>query len=544
MGRTGSTDASRSRSLGLTGRLAVMLAVLVVLSSAATGAVAGSGTPRSASDTSFARAVGTSTTVGDSAVDTGLAPDARVTDVVHTRPRSQAPNGTPTGDDAPVRVQEGETYFVGQTLTRSRGVPADEQFDIHRDGQFDDVAFSDSRGVVRVDTTGFPTGQYSLRAANGTEVVSFRLVRQTIDVSFDSATVSNDGRDTDTTLSVSTNRRSPAYYVTASVDGERLDSGELQRLFGGAGTTAGTDVLRITGTTSESFTLNASGVAAGTLTIVVNAADAEATASADVTVAASGPGGASFAPRVVQATTGDVVTVGIRLERTDRATLQVGSAPVNYRVTMTVVDGDGDGDVLVRWDTSVAGSRDASAAFEADDPDDSVRNVSRSTGRLSGPLAAEPYATSVRVDGMETDVGTVSLREPEIPRLCGRGSGALVDLYHDNVDAVPAIAEGMLTDETIHLSVDGDRGGAYMAVTDSDMRVTAFQPGVPGNATLVAETDCETVTTVLDSSEPGDAFSTAYDNGEIAVRGATFPKTVTVEVSKLLYRIGRTLGLF
>jgi hypothetical protein len=522
----------------------VVLAAVVVLSSAAAGSVAGSDAPRPAADTdtSFARSDVMSVTAraGTTAGDA----DAHAPEVVHTRPRSQVTNGTPPDDDAPVTVQEGGTYFVGQTLERSRGVPADGRLDLYRDGQFDAVAFSDSQGVVRVDTAGFPTGAYSLRTQNGTAVVSFRLVEQTLDVSFGSATVSNGGRDTDATLSVSTNRRSPVYYVTGNVDGEWLDADASRGLFGGAGTAVGTDTLRLAGTAEESFSLNASGLPEGRLTLVVRAPDAEAVASANVTVTASEPGTASFAPRVVQASTGDTVTVGLRLERTDRATLQVGTVSVNYRVTLTVVDGDGDGEILVRWDTSAAGTGSASAAFTAADPDDAVRNASRSTGRLSGPLAAEPYPISVRVGGTETDVGTVSLRAAETPRPCGRDGAALVDRYHDNLDAVPALAEGMLTAETIHLSVSGDEGGDYTAVTDSEMRVTAFRQGVPGNATLVIETDCETVTTVLDASEPGAAFSTAYDNDEITVRGATFPKTVLVEVSKLLYGIGRALGAF
>lgn len=546
MGRTDRANASRNRSVSRRGRrlvaaLSAVLSVVVVLSSAATGAPPGGVAP-SAAGSSVTHAAGPGAAVGDTIVEVRTAPDARATGVVHTRSRAQVTNGTPS-DDAPVTVREGETYYVGQTLERSRAVPADEQLDLYRGGQFDAVAFADSQGVVRVDTTGFPTGRYSLRTQNGTEVVSFRLIRQTVDASFGSSTVSNGGGDTDATLSVSTNRRSPVYYVTARVDGERLDAEALRRLFGGIGTAVDGETLRVTGTTNESFALNVSGVPAGRLVLTATAPDTGVAASATITVAASGPGAASFAPRVVQAAVGDVVTVGVALERTDRATLRVGSTSLNYRVTMTVVDGDGDGEVLVRWDTSVAGSGDAGAAFAAGDADDSVRNVSRSTGQVSGPLAAEPYPTSVRVGGTEADVGTVSL-QAATPRVCGRAGSALVDRYHDNLDAVPVLAERLLTDETVHLSVDGDRGGDYTVVTDSDMRVTAFRQGVPENATLVVETDCETATAVLDAPEPGAAFSTAYDDGEIVVRGATFPKTVAVAVSEFLYDVGRALGVF
>jgi hypothetical protein len=217
---------------------------------------------------------------------------------------------------------------------------------------------------------------------------------------------------------------------------------------------------------------------------------------------------------------------------------------MNYRVTMTVVDGDGDGEATVRWDTSRAGQRDPSRAFAAGDADDAVRNVSRSTGAVAGSLAAGPYPTSLVADGTETDVGTVSLREPETPRVCGRAGGTLVDLYHANLDSVPDLAEGTLTDETIRLVINGDGGGEYTVVTGTEMRVTAFRPGAPDDATVVVETDCETVRTTLDAPDPAEAVATAYRNDEITVRGATLVKSIVVEASKLLFDIGRTLGLF
>lgn len=542
--------AGTNRSRGAGGRLvtAVVLSILVVLSSAAVGSVAAGGsdsamTTRTATATDAAAIGGTATAGGDF-VETRAGADAHPpAHAVGSHPRAQTTSGT-SSDDAAVAIRDGETYFVGQTLRRSRGVPADERLDLRRSGQLDSVVFSTQQGVALIDTTGRSVGQYSLRAPNGTEIVSFRLVRQTVDVAFESRTVSNEGTGTGTTLTVSTNRRSPVYYVTASVDGERLDSAALRRLFGGTGTTVRSEILRITGTATASYALNASGVAAGTLTITATASDTGANDSATITVEARGNGSASFAPRVVQSTAGDVVALGVTFDRTDRVRLVVGTESTNYRVTMTVVDGDGDGEATVHWNTSRAGQGAATDAFAAGDADDSIRNVSRSTGRLAGSLAADAYATRLVVDGRETDVGTVSLQEPETPRVCGRNGAALVDRYHDNLDSVPSLAEGMVTDETIHLLVAGDEGGEYTVVTDTDMRVATFRRGDPADATMDVETDCETVRTVLDASNPRKAFTTAYDNGDITVRGATLVKSIVVEASKFLFGIGRTLGLF
>lgn len=453
-------------------------------------------------------------------------------------------NDSAFDDDAAATLTDGRTYYVGQTLKREAGVAADEQLDLRRSGQLDGPVFADSDGVVRIDTSGLAVGTYDLSHQNGTEVASFRLVRQTIDARLESESVSNGGTDTEATLSLQSNRRSVVHYLTATVDGERIDAATLRRLFGGRGTTLDDETLRIEGTNAESYSLNVSDVPAGTFRLTTTVPDTGATASASIRVEDSRPGSASFTPRVVQGTAGDVVTIGIAVEGTDNASLVVGSTDLDYRVTMDLVDGDGDGEVVVRWDTSRAGAVDATAAFGVVDSDDAVTDVSRSTGPLPGTLAAEPYPLAVRVGGTETDVGTVSLQEPETVQVCGRDGSTLVEPYHDNVDRIPSWVEGIVTDETIHLVVNGERGGDYTAVTDSEARVSTFHEGVPGNATVAVETDCETITTVRDARRPADAFAAAYDDGEITVSGRTLWKTVAVEVTELVLGIGRSLGLF
>ena len=502
-----------------------MCSVVSVVS--ASGAVVAAGTSPDVADVPGA---------GSVEVDSELTPAGE--------PQTNGNSGNGSDDDAAVTLADGGTYFVGQVLIRDEGVAADETLDLSRSGQFTGVAFSDSQGTVRIDTSGMAVGQYSLSAENGTNVVSFRLVRHTVDVRFESASVRSTGSDTEATLTVQSNRRSAVYYLTARVDGERVDADTLQTVFGGTGETLTGEVLRIEGTNAESYALNFSGVRAGEFTLTTNVPDTDATDSATITVDGGGQGSALFAPRVVQGTAGDVVTIGVVFERTDRVRIGVGSEALTYDVTMDVVDGDGDGEVVVRWDTSLAGTGDERAAFEADDADDSVTNVSRSTRQLSRSLEAEPYPLSVSVDGRETDVGIVSLQQPDAVRLCGHGGGTLVDLYHAHADRVPSWAESVVTDETIHLIVNGDRGGDFVVVTDQDGSVSTFRRGTPDDATVAVETDCETVRTVVDAQNPADAVAAEYDSGQITVRGTTFPRSIVIEVSELVFGIGRSLGLF
>ena len=141
--------------------------------------------------------------------------------------------------------------------------------------------------------------------------------------------------------------------------------------------------------------------------------DGGSNATTTVETTEQDPGQATMASRtkIVSATGGDEVSIPVALQRTNTTTLVLGSRPLNYRVAVDVADRDGDGSVTVTWNTSVAGrTANESRAFGATGSDE-VTGVSRSTGRLSTQLANTSYPVSLRVDGVETGVGTVILRK-------------------------------------------------------------------------------------------------------------------------------------
>lgn len=129
--------------------------------------------------------------------------------------------------------------------------------------------------------------------------------------------------------------------------------------------------------------------------------------------------------------------------------------------------------------------------------------------------------------------------------VCGASADPLVEQYNDNVDAVPGIASGLVTDETVHVVVagGGDGGGSYTVVTGPDRRITELTAGAPASPTLVVETDCATVGTVIEADDPAAAFQREYRSGDVAVRGASFTRGLVVEAVEFGVDIADGLGL-
>ena len=75
---------------------------------------------------------------------------------------------------------------------------------------------------------------------------------------------------------------------------------------------------------------------------------------------------------------GDVATIDLQLRNTDQAVLRILSADQQYRATIRVSDGDGDGTVRVRANTFRAGL-DAADRFTAAGDADTARLVSESS---------------------------------------------------------------------------------------------------------------------------------------------------------------------
>lgn len=203
--------------------------------------------------------------------------------------------------------------------------------------------------------------------------------------------------------------------VTATVENTGDSSGtkNVSLTAGGAQRDVQTVALDAGETTTVELNWETSSGDAGNYSATV--ASPNDTDTTDVTVEPGSPSGtASFAmdDNVAESYRGDVAEVDVSLNATDRVTLTVGSEDINYKVSMTVVDEDGDGAATVLWNTHLAGSADdESEAWSAVGPD-RVTAVERTTARLDGHVAAADYPLALTVGDEETDAGLASVFAP------------------------------------------------------------------------------------------------------------------------------------
>lgn len=134
-------------------------------------------------------------------------------------------------------------------------------------------------------------------------------------------------------------------------------------------------------------------------------------ADAERELAATQAGSATFENGTVVEQRGDVAQFTVLFDGTDRATVTIGSPDVNYQVTFTIADGDGDGEATVRFNTAVVGLQaDDKTGISADGADGTI-NYEMNVGPVPGPLDAATYNMELSVDGELTDVGAIVLNE-------------------------------------------------------------------------------------------------------------------------------------
>lgn len=187
-------------------------------------------------------------------------------------------------DDPVVTLNDGDTYYVGQTLQRSLGVVPNETLELYLSGAFQQAIFADDDGFVTFDTDGFDAGLWSLRDTDGNEIAGFRLVDMTLSISFGASEAINAGPAAEVGLSTTSNRDPVIHYFTATLDGSQVDSTILQNVFSGIGDVLDAQTLRIEAGLSMSFTLDFSDTSPGNFILTSDSPDTAAADTASITV--------------------------------------------------------------------------------------------------------------------------------------------------------------------------------------------------------------------------------------------------------------------
>lgn len=187
-------------------------------------------------------------------------------------------------------------------------------------------------------------------------------------------------------------------------------------------------------------------------------------------VAAGAAPSASFADDVTTVTAGETADITVSLAETDAATVKVGSKQVNYIATVVVEDGNGDGEVVLRYDTSAAGH---GGAFAVADDADAVAVESETEFDDGHLLAAGAYDLAVEPgdDGNVSDASDVAtLTVEEAPETTtgaetetstpGRYAGHADDI-EDGLVLAPA------RNQTVTGTVDAEPGTEVVVETKS-----------------------------------------------------------------------------
>jgi hypothetical protein len=121
-----------------------------------------------------------------------------------------------------------------------------------------------------------------------------------------------------------------------------------------------------------------------------------------------------------------------------------------------------------------------------------------------------------------------------------------IPTYNEQVsvdDFGPAASQ--LKNERVNLVITDTNGETATASfrTDENLRVQAFSMGIRDDATIRMTTDRRTLSRVLDSPAPANAFVTAITTGDITISGIGTIATVKWAVINVAADLARAFGL-
>lgn len=324
-------------------------------------------------------------------------------------------------------------------------------------------------------------------------------------------------------------RRSPDANATVFHEGEHLTvaatGGQLIR--GNTTLTSGTEIavsIRSPGGESPFFKRQYATVASDGEFAVVFAFD-DAEPGQNFTVRVRGPNGTltelegetvegdadlGLPESDVSVADGEVATLPIVVDAGTTATLSIRREAVGYRLNATITDGDGDGRVVVQFDTAIAGTDGDPLAVATGT--DEVRL--RSETHLDGPLPEGQYAIALGIDGAELLVGSLYVEGAErtATTTTTPSAGTPARSGHPELDpTVTLVPAGRTAELSVSL---GNASAATLSIGGDDVNYAL-------NATVRDGNGDDRVVVQFDTGAAGTegrTLSTAAADDEVTVR--------------------------
>lgn len=449
-------------------------------------------------------------------------------------------------DVADEAVDSGEVFWQGQFLEFSAGAANASEVWAVREVQDGDVGrlvtevLLAANGSAVAGTSGldgrfvivdqqdrpvvFENGD-AQRVGNVGEA-SFEVAAQSLNASFETDIVRNDDHpDARTDLRLDSNRA--GYRVSLFSDG--LTASELADAFPAAEAGEDRAVVERNVSADDLLRANFTGVEPGTYEVTVAAADGAAEDTATITVTEPMEGEAGLDNESLVENRGDVAEFNVTFDGTDEATVDVGSADVGYHARFTVVDGDGDGEATVEFDTFRAGQSDDAPGVSATG-EDSITDFQLLTDPIPGRLDAAGYPIELSVGTQRTAVGLLELNERETS-----GIGSWTAPATASVGSVSQLTDVATQDSQIAAQdwavVGVEASGLYAYVENvSDLNSNAT--GLSMSVTKGAEINVPTEPVALDRfellvDETNNRFFLVV-NANALEEGATYEANFTV----------------
>ena len=114
----------------------------------------------------------------------------------------------------------------------------------------------------------------------------------------------------------------------------------------------------------------------------------------------------------------------------------------------------------------------------------------------------------------------------------------LVEVYNENVEDIPVI-KTVIGEERIHANISLNDGSVLTIgiTTSKDAKVIGFEKGEIADPTIKANTNENTVRTIMNSGDPVSAFQDALNTGAITYEGVGLGGKIQIGVMKIALKI-------